>query len=282
MLPTATIVFREILEIALVLTIIMAATRGLPNRISLALAGLGLGIFGSAVIAYFIDSISSAIDGVGQEVFNAAIMFTAVGFLSWTVIWMKRHGRELSQHIKNVGRDVLEGRKPLYLIIAIVAISTFREGSEIVLFTSGMLMSGQFTIWTVIAGGLLGTAGGVLVGTLLYVGLLKAAQRHLFTVTNWLLIFLTAGIAAQGASFLIAAGILPELSSQVWDTSAFISGQGFIGTTLKVLIGYTPRPTGMELLFYTAALVIVGTLYKTVGSVKAPSVAPQVTMTPAE
>jgi high-affinity iron transporter len=280
MFPTATIVFREILEIALVLTIVLAATRGLPKRGSLVTSGLALGIFGSAIIALFIDQISGAIDGMGQEVFNAAIMFTAVGFLSWTVIWMKRHGRQLSQHIKNMGRDVVEGRKPLYIITAVVALSTLREGAEIVLFTNGMLMSG-ISLWSVISGGLIGAAGGAIVGTMLYFGLLKAAQTHLFTVTNWLLIFLTAGIAAQGANFLIAAGMLPELHPQMWDTSAFIAGNSFIGETLKVLIGYTPRPTGMELVFYLTALIGVGTLYKTIGTAK-PASQTQMQMTPAE
>ncbi|MCB1782547.1 MAG: FTR1 family protein [Alphaproteobacteria bacterium] len=283
MFQTATIVFREVLEIALVLSLILAATRGLPNRFTLTLAGLGLGIAGSAAIAVFIEQISSAIDGVGQEVFNAGVMFLAVGFLSWTVIWMKRHGRELGQHIRNVGRDVLEGRKPLYVIVSIVALSTLREGSEVVLFTNGMLASGNITLFAVIGGGLLGAAGGALAGAMLYFGILRAAQKHLFTVTNWLLIFLTAGIAAQGASFLIAAGILPELSAQVWDTSAFISGQGITGTVLKVLIGYTPRPTGMELVFYLTALIGVGAAYKAVGNAKpAPKAVPAATMAPAE
>lgn len=285
MLPTATIVFREVLEIALILSLIMAATHGLPKRIPLALAGLGLGLLGSFLIAVFIDQISEAIDGVGQEVFNASIMFLAVGFLSWTVIWMKRHGRELGQHIRNVGRDVIEGRRPLYVIVAIVALSTLREGAEVVLFTNGMMASGQFTWLAVLSGGIMGALGGATVGMLLYFGILRAAQRHLFAVTNWLLIFLTAGIAAQGASFLIAAGILPELYSQVWDTSAFISGQSFIGETLKVLIGYTPRPTGMELVFYVTALVVVGSLYKFIGSAPVaakPAAAVDANLAPAE
>ena len=47
MFPTATIVFREILEVSLVLCIVMAATRGLSGRLALMLAGLGLGSLGA-------------------------------------------------------------------------------------------------------------------------------------------------------------------------------------------------------------------------------------------
>jgi high-affinity iron transporter len=265
MLPTATIVFREFLEIALVLTIVLAATKGLPGRARLVVAGLGIGVLGSVVIAFFTDAISEAVDGMGQEVFNAIVMFVAVGFLSWTVIWMKKHGRELAQNIKKVGEEVISGDKSAYVITGVVALATFREGAEIVLFTYGMTASGQFTMASIIAGGLLGAAGGVVIGTMFYFGLLKAAKKHLFNVTAWMLILLTAGIAAQGASYLIAADILPAISYQVWDTSNILSGSSFAGETLSVLVGYTPRPTGMELVFYAAVLLVVGGLYRLSG-----------------
>lgn len=266
MFPTATIVFREIIEIALVVGIVLAATRGLPGRFNLVLAGLGLGVLGSIIIAFFTESISQAIDGVGQEVFNASVMFIAVGFLSWTVIWMKTHGRELAQNLKSVGQDVLAGNKSIFVLVGVVALATFREGAEIVLFTYGMIASGAFPFTEIITGGLIGAAGGTIIGLMLYLGLLKAAQKHLFTVTSWMLIVLTAGMAAQGANFLIAAGLLPELYPQVWDTSAILSGGSFVGETLKVLVGYTPKPTGMELLFYTTVLLVVGSFYKTVSA----------------
>lgn len=268
MFPTATIVFREILEVALVLGIVMAATRGLPHRWLLALGGLAIGIAGSVVIAFFTESISQTMEGMGQEVFNATIMFIAVGFLSWTVIWMKTHGRHLAKHLSEVGQAVVKGKKSLFVIVGVVALATFREGAEIALFTYGMTASGKFTMMEIILGGLIGAVGGAMVGTMLYLGLLKTVKRHLFTVTSWMLIILTAGMAAQGANFLIAAGILPELKSQVWDTSTIIAGHGFIGETLSVLIGYTPRPTGMELLFYTGALGTIGGLYHMVGKTK--------------
>lgn len=268
MFGTATIVFREILEIALVLGIVMAATRGLPNRGMLALAGLAIGVAGSVAIAFFTDSISEAVEGMGQEIFNASIMFVAVGFLSWTVVWMKRHGRDLARHLDAVGHDVASGRKSLYVLVGVIALATFREGAEIVLFTYGIMASGAVTLSAIMIGGLLGLLGGVVVGFMLYFGLLKTVKRHLFTVTSWLLIILTAGIAAKGASFLIAAGILPELHPQLWDTSAFLSGHSFIGETLSVLVGYTPRPTGMEMVFYVGVLIVVGSAYRFIGSAK--------------
>ncbi len=265
MFPTAAIVFREVLEVSLVLGIVMAATKGLPNRGFLALIGLAIGVLGSVIIAFFTGSISQAIDGIGQEIFNAVIMFVAVGFLSWTVVWMKTHGRDLAQNLNAVGQEVAQGSKSFYVLIGVIALATFREGAEVVLFTYSMSASGAFSTSSIIIGGLMGAASGAVVGFMLYFGLLKTMKRHLLSVTSWMLIVLTAGMAAHGASFLIAAGVLPELGTQIWDSSNFISGHGFIGKTLNVLVGYTPRPTGMELAFYVSTLLIVGLSYKFVG-----------------
>lgn len=262
MLPTATIVFREILEVALVLTIIMVATRGLENRNKLILSGLAIGVLGAAIIAFFTDTISDAVDGVGQEIFNAIIMFIAVGFLSWTVLWMKKHGRTLAQDLQKVGNAVSSGKQPKYVIVSIVAIATFREGAEIVLFTYGMMASGSFTITSIATGAVIGAIGGAVVGAMFYFGLLKAAKRHIFTITSWLLMLLTAGLAAKGASYLIAADVLPAIIPQVWNTSAILSGGSIVGETLSVLIGYTPRPSAMELIFYAATLLSLTVGYK--------------------
>lgn len=261
MLPTATIVFREFLEIALVITIVMAATRGLAGRLRLITLGLAAGIAGSALIGMFTGRISAAVDGMGKEVFDAAIMFTAAGFLSWTVLWMKRHGRELSENLKRVGSDVAEGRRPVGVIVTVIALATLREGAEIVLFTHGMLASGQFAIADIVSGALLGAVGGTAVGLMLYFGLLTATRRHMLQVTGWMLIFLTAGMAAQGVGLLVAADILPALQPRLWDSSDIISGHSMIGEMLGVLIGYTPSPSAMEVLCYALVLATIGGLY---------------------
>ena len=124
MLPTATIVFREILEIALIVSLVMASTTGMSGRLHLILTGLGLGFAGAGVIAFFTDSISSAMEGFGQEIFNATILFIAVGFLSWTVIWMKHHSMQMVQKIKKIGGEVVAGDRSKYVIVGIVAFAS--------------------------------------------------------------------------------------------------------------------------------------------------------------
>lgn len=265
MFATATIVFREILEIALVLGIVMAATRELPGRGRIVLTGLGIGMLCSVLVACFTEAISNAVDGVGQEVFNACVMFTAVGFLGWTVVWMKRHARDISHHLRRVSHDVVEGNRAPYVLVSIIALATLREGTEVVLFTYSLLAAGQATISAILLGSGIGLAGGVVIGFMLYYGLLRAARKHVFSVTSWMLILLTAGMAAQGANYLVAADILPALSQQVWDTSGWISGSSLMGKILSVLIGYSARPNGMELVFYASVMALISICYHFAG-----------------
>ena len=55
---------------------------------------------------------------------------------------------------------------------------------------------------TGLAGGLSGLVLGGAVSALTFLGMLNIPMRHFFTVTNWLITLLAAGMAAQSVSFL--------------------------------------------------------------------------------
>src|SRR6267154_5770695 len=96
MLATAIIVFREVLEAALIVGIVMAASRGVPQRGAWIAAGVGGGVLGAIAVAAAAETIAEAVAGIGQEIFNAIVLFAAVAMLGWHNIWMSRHGRELA------------------------------------------------------------------------------------------------------------------------------------------------------------------------------------------
>ena len=47
---------------------------------------------------------------------------------------------------------------------------------------------------------------------LIYLGLVAIPLHRLFTVTNWLILLLAAGMASQGAAFLMQADLLPSIT----------------------------------------------------------------------
>jgi high-affinity iron transporter len=272
MLAIALIVFREVLEAALVVGIVLAASKGVPRRSLWVSAGVLGGVLGAMLVAGFAEQLAAAVAGVGQEIFNAAVLFTAVAMLGWHNIWMSRHGRELAVEATSVGREVSAGTRPLYALAVVVGLAVLREGSELVLFVYGLVASqgGSLGPAALTGGGLLGLAAGIAAGAALYLGLLRIPMRHLFTVTSWLILLLAAGMASQGAAFLVQADLLPPLGGAMWDTSFLLTEHSLIGQALHALVGYVARPTGIQLAFYAGTLVVIGGLMRCFGRSGAP------------
>ena len=67
MLAVAIIVFREVLEAALIVSIVMAASLGIAGRNAWIGAGVAGGVLGAGLVAVFAASISAAFSGVGRK-----------------------------------------------------------------------------------------------------------------------------------------------------------------------------------------------------------------------
>lgn len=266
MLGAAIIVFREVLEAALIVGIVLAASTGAARRGFWISTGLAGGVIGAALVALFAAEIASAAAGIGQELLNAVILLLAVGMLGWHNIWMSRHGRELAATAREVGDAVISGARPLYVLAVVVGLAVLREGSETVLFLYGIAAGGGLSAGSLIAGGTLGLAGGVAVGAALYLGLLRIPPRRLFTVTSWMVLLLAAGMASQAAGYLVQADLLPPLGNAVWDTSVMLTEDSVLGKALHTLIGYVSRPEGIQILFYVTTLCAISLLTRIVGS----------------
>lgn len=263
MLSTAVIVFREVLEAALIITLMLAATRGMQRRVQWTLSGLLLGLTGAGLLAFFADRISSALAGTGQELLNASILFIAVGMLGWHLIWMRRHGQQLTAQIRRVGAAVASGEQAPTALMIIVGLSVLREGSELVLFLYGIAASGSTGMLT---GSLIGLSGGILIGVVLYFGLLRIPVQQLFRVTGWLILLLASGLAAQAVGFLVQADVLPPLGNQIWDSSHLLSQQSLLGQFLHITLGYLDQPMGVQLLAYAMTLITILFLSRQVNS----------------
>jgi high-affinity iron transporter len=262
MLATAIIVFREVLEAALVVGIVLAASRGVPRRGLWVGSGIAGGVLGACIVAAFAETIAVAAAGMGQELLNATVLFLAVLMLGWHNVWMGRHGRELAIEANALGREVGSGARPLYALAIVVGMAVLREGSELVLFLYGIAASAGSSQTGMAAGGAIGVAAGVAMGAALYLGLLRIPTRYLFAVTSALILLLAAGMASQGAAFLMQADLLPALGQQLWDTSALLSDDSIGGKTLHTLVGYVAEPAGIQVLFWATTLAVIGGLMR--------------------
>lgn len=256
MLGIALLVFREVLEAALIVTVVAAATRGVPHRRVFIGGGIALGVLGASLVALGMGFIQGSLGGIGQEVFEAAVLLTAVVMIGWHVTWMSSHGKEMVLEMQKVTDSVKAGSSSVAVLLVVVALAVMREGSEVVLFLFGMAAGGADKLGF-LSGVPLGLAGGVAVGFALYFGLLRIPLRYFFTATNWMLVFLAAGLASSASGYLIQANLLPAWGSQLWDTSGVLSNGSLVGQALHVLVGYEARPAGMQLVFWMVTFVIL-------------------------
>ena len=215
MLAAAIIVFREVLESALIISIVLSAARGLPHRLQWVGGGVLGGLLGAVAVAVFASEISSALSGMGLEIFNASVLGLAVLMLGWHNVWMAHHGREMARHAGDIGRMVHDGRRPAYALAIVCGVAVLREGSETVLFMYGILASGRDSMWLVATGGLLGALTGISMGLVLYFGLMRLPIARLFKVSGVMILMLAAGLAAQCAGYLVQADLLPALGTQI-------------------------------------------------------------------
>ena len=220
--------------------------------------GILAGIAGSAVVAVFAAQISSAFEGRGQELFTAGVLMLAVVMLAWHVVWMAEHAREMTARLRQLGARTWRWDRARWRCSAsVVGLAVMREGSEVVLFLTGILMQGTDGLVPLVLGSAGGLALGAAVSAVVYLGLAAVPLSRVFAVTGVLVTLLAAGLAAQAVHQLSNAGLLNVLDGTLWDTTWLLSEDSWPGRVLHVLIGYMDRPTLMQAIAYVATVVAI-------------------------
>lgn len=237
-LSSVIIVLREVLEAALLISLLLALSRflRLPTR-WLFVASI-IGLAGATLYAHYLAPISNWFDGVGQEVVNASLQIVlAIVLLICVPLWiLRRHFTAL-------------------VVCMALAIGTAitREGSEIVLYISGFIGAGElFT--PVLLGGIIGLGIGASIGALTYFSLCSAEQRPFMLIVLSLTALVAAGFTSQAINLLTQADWLTS-EHPVWDSSNLLSEESVIGQLLYALIGYEATPTFIQVLVYFVVIV---------------------------
>ncbi|MBI5262636.1 MAG: FTR1 family protein [Bradyrhizobium sp.] len=274
MLAALIIVFREVFEAGLIIGIVLAVTGSVPHRNRWIGGGVLAGVAAACLVAAFAGVLSQLFEGMGQELFNAAILGIAVIMLTWHNVWMARHGKEMAGELLAMGQAVAKGSKSLLALAVVVGLAVLREGSEVVLFLYGVAASDGGSALSLLTGGVLGLVLGGAVCLMTYFGLMRIPPRALFATTTVLITLLAAGMAAQAVALLARANWLTSLDRVVWDSAWLLSEDSVPGRTLHTLVGYTDQPTVMQLVIYAAVVLATIVLMRLIRAErKAPAMA---------
>jgi len=261
MVSAFVIMFREMLEMSMVLGVLFVVTRPVPSARRWIYIGALIGLGGASFVAAFMHEMENSLQGTGELWFNAIVMALASVMIGWTVMWMSRHGRELNQRMQSVGQAVSVGELPQTALLMVSLAAVLREGSEAVFFMWGAAMAVPHEGLTMTIGGALGGFTAVALGYGMYKGLLRVPVGYILRAAGWLLILLAAGMAGKAADLLVVIGVIPSLVDTLWNTSHILSANSGIGQFLNVMIGYNDEPSGMQVAVFAVSLITMIWLY---------------------
>ena len=241
MYKIAFMVFRETLEISILLGIFIAATSHINGIGYYILLGIMAGVISAAGLGFFVKYISASVGGLGGEIFDATVIMITVASLISTIIWMQHNARKIQFSIKSAVSQSFDGLLPKMMFSFLVASTIFREGTEIMLILYSFMASG-IDVVDYITGFGLGTFMGILCGISVYFGLFRISTRYIFKVTTFIMSLIAAGFAAEAAKLLVSCGVINIMTQQAWDTSWLISDESTTGKILKAVMGYSAKP----------------------------------------
>jgi high-affinity iron transporter len=256
MIAALVLAFREGLEAALILGIVLGVLRrvGRRDQVNIAWLGAGLAALLSIGAGIGLYALGISFEGVVEEIFEGLAMFLAAGVLTWMIFWMDRQGRHIQAELE---RDVHRAATSsgTWAIFSLAFLAVLREGIELALFLTAATFAS--TAAATLLGGLLGLGLAALAGWLIFATTARLDVRTFFRVTSILLIFFAAGLVAHGIHELNEAGVIPAVIEHVWDINPILDENSGGGQILKALLGYNGNPSLTEVLAYVCYWVIV-------------------------
>lgn len=246
MLTTSVIIIlREVLEISLMVSIMLAVSRKLEMAPHWFFFSVLAGITASFGYAASVRIISSSLDGIGQEVTDASIQILAY-VLTAIVIRIL-----LSPSLFDGQRN----RLLMFTMSACVITAITREGYEIVIYIGGF-MSEPSTLLPVVIGSIIGAGIGMSTGAIFYYALVSIDNRRSMKIYSYALILVASGLLLQASLLLTQADILPSQDA-LWDTSDLISEYSITGQMLYALLGYEATPTPAQVAIYLIGIILL-------------------------
>ena len=266
---------REGTEMALIVGIVLAYLGQVGARSAQRWAWIGVGAAMAVSLGFLgvLNALDREFEGPTEQIFEGSTMVLATGFLTWMILWMARNSRSLRGELQRGIAAALDRGGAAWGIFLLVFFAVVREGVELALLLFAAPGQGK------LAGTVIGLAGAVGIGLLIYAFGRRIDLRSFFRVTTVLLLLFAAGLFSHAAHEFAEAGLLGPLEGPiVWSTAAFLPHDEGLGAVLRALFGYSAEPHVIEVVTYAGYFVIVWLLSRT-RLARAPITAPQTAAT---
>lgn len=270
MIASFIITFRETLEAALVVGIILSyLLRTKQTKYNnVVYIGVIAGIVASIIGALVFNALAGGFTGRAEYIFEGITMLIGALLLTTMILWMMKQ-KHIATELENKVATKIDQAHEFGLFL-LVFVAVLREGIETVIFLGA---TSFVSTDNNLIGALTGIIAAIFLGYVIFVGSMRINIKRFFNVTSILLILFAAGLVAHGIHELQEAEIVPIVVEHVWDINPpvnpdgsypLLHEKGDIGSILKGLLGYNGNPSLIEVLSYLAYLVLVFVLYQNI------------------
>jgi len=258
MLPTFVIGLREGLEASLIVGIIAAflVKQGRRDVLRWVFVGVGAGVLLCTGVGVLLRVISQNLPQRQQEGLESVIGAIAVLMVTYMVVWMKRHSRDLKGQLEGAATSALAVGSG-FALVAMAFLAVMREGFETVVFllaafnesSSGSLAG---------LGALLGIVVAVALGYGIYRGGVRLNLSRFFRATGLVLVLVAGGLIVNALRTAHEAGWLNLGQQATLDLSAVVRPGSIQASLLTGMLGVQNHPALIEMVGWLVYVIPVG------------------------
>ncbi len=246
---TFVVVFREALEAALIIGIIITLLwkMGAQRYIGHVMASVAAALLLSLGLGNWLASLTASVQDRLSPIIEGLISLAACAVLTYMFFWMEKQARSLKTDIETHMERAIPARD-YAAIMSLPFFAVLREGAETVLFLKAVsLQSGGAVSW---AGGLTGCALAVFLVLALFIGGIRVPLKALFRTVGVFILFIAAGLLGYGLHELGEVGWIPVGIEHLYDMNHILNEKEGPGSFLKALFGYNGNPSLTETVLY--------------------------------
>jgi high-affinity iron transporter len=258
MLPTFVIGLREGMEAALIVGIIAAflIQRGQRQALRPMWFGVALAVILCAGAAIILSAIGRSLPFRQREIMEGSLALVAVGGVTYMIVWMRRHAKELKGTLEDNAAQALVAGSAMGLV-GLAFFAVLREGLETTIFMLAAFQNSSNPAATG-TGAVIGVAVAVVLGYAIYRGGIRINLARFFRITGFVLVLVAAGLLASAVHEFAEAGVVTALQGSAFDLSWLVAPGTVRASLLTGMLGLQPVPTTAEVFVWLAYAIPMG------------------------
>ena len=252
MLPTFVIGLREGIEASLIVGIIAAflIQRGDRRALRPMWVGVAVAVALCVAVAVVLRAVGESLPFQQRELMEGILALLAVAGVTYMIVWMRRHSRELKRQLEDHAEHALLVGSTLALV-GMAFFAVLREGLETAIFMLAAFQSSSDPVATGL-GASLGVAVAVALGYAIYRGGVRLNLSRFFRITGFVLVLVAAGLLSSAVHSLAEAGAISAGQQTAFGLS-WLVGPGTVRESLLTgMLGLRAAPTVAEVAVYLA------------------------------